>query len=287
MLNRLDSARHASRDQPDGPSFQVTSSRPTGARGRPRKDINREWLAQMSTMRDKPGIASVLGVSTRTLRRRELELGISLPGVAFVQRHLLSDGTYDITYNSQSSSLPALNDTEVDSIVASHLEIFPNFGRSMIIGSLLSNGQRLTRKQLRASYDRLQGGPTQTFSNRRIHRRTYQVAGPNSLWHHDGQHGNMFNMHYLGLYADSNTAGLIRYKLVIHAFVDGFSRYVTGIQVVNNNRAATVSELFDLARAKHGTPSRVRGDHGVENIEVANTMEEIRGSGRGSYIWGR
>jgi hypothetical protein len=83
------------------------------------------------------------------------------------------------------------------------------------------------------------------------------------------------------------TTGLIRFKLVIHAFVDGFSRYVTGIQVVNNNRGATVLELFHRARAQHGTPSRVRGDHGVENTQVAAAMAEIRGAGRGSYIWGR
>jgi hypothetical protein len=82
-------------------------------------------------------------------------------------------------------------------------------------------------------------------------------------------------------------AGLIRYKMVIHAFVDGFSRFVVGIQVVNNNRAKTVVNLFDRARARHGTPSRVRGDHGVENILVAAAMEDIRGSGRGSYIWGQ
>ncbi|KIO19209.1 hypothetical protein M407DRAFT_48023, partial [Tulasnella calospora MUT 4182] len=31
----------------------------------------------------------------------------------------------------------------------------------------------------------------------------------------------------------------------------------------------------------------VRGDHGTENIEVAAFMEEYRGQGRGSYIWGR
>jgi hypothetical protein len=82
-------------------------------------------------------------------------------------------------------------------------------------------------------------------------------------------------------------SGLIRYKLVIHAFVDGFSRYVTGIQVVNNNWAATVVALFHKARAQHGTPSRLRGDHGVENVLVAAAMEDIRGLNRGSYIWGR
>jgi len=35
----------------------------------------------------------------------------------------------------------------------------------------------------------------------------------------------------------------------------------------------------------HGTPSRVRGDHGVENgIIVAHYMEAVRGALRGSYM---
>jgi hypothetical protein len=70
-------------------------------------------------------------------------------------------------------------------------------------------------------------------------------------------------------------------------FIDGFSRMVVGICVNNNNRGASVLELFHEARSNYGTPSRVRGDHGVENIQVASWMEEYRGSNRGSYIWGR
>lgn len=74
---------------------------------------------------------------------------------------------------------------------------------------------------------------------------------------------------------------------MIHAFVDGFSRFVTGIRVSGNNRAATVLELFLGAISEHGTPSRVRGDHGTENLQVAEWMENHRGRDRGSYIWGR
>jgi hypothetical protein len=190
MLERLDDARHASRDQPDGPSFEVVTKKLAGTRGRPRKEINPEWLARMSSMRDKTGISSLINLSTRTIRRRQLELRLYNPGVAPAQRLLQADGTYDVVYNGQPGTRRNnFTEDEVDALVTSHLDIFPNFGRSMIIGSLLSSGQHLTREQLRASYNRLQGGPTQTFSDRRIHRRSYHVAGPNSLWHHDGQHG--------------------------------------------------------------------------------------------------
>jgi len=79
--------------------------------------------------------------------------------------------------------------------------------------------------------------------------------------------------------------GLIRWKLVIHAFIDGHSRFVVGIQVDPNNRAVTVFDLFLQATAEHGTPHHVRGDHGVENVLVADYMEGTRGLG--SYIWGR
>lgn len=62
---------------------------------------------------------------------------------------------------------------------------------------------------------------------------------------------------------------------------------ITGLRASDNNRGETVHDLFMHAAQVFGVPSRLRGDHGTENIIVATWMEEHRGTRRGSYIWGR
>jgi hypothetical protein len=73
----------------------------------------------------------------------------------------------------------------------------------------------------------------------------------------------------------------------MHAFADGKGCYVTGIRASNNNRAATVLEVFIEAVNKHGLPSWVHGNHGTGNVLVVQFMEDACGVSRGSYIWGR
>jgi hypothetical protein len=48
-----------------------------------------------------------------------------------------------------------------------------------------------------------------------------------------------------------------------------------------------VLQLFEDVVDAHRMPSHMRGDHGVENVEVARNMEAERGIEWGSFIWGR
>lgn len=62
---------------------------------------------------------------------------------------------------------------------------------------------------------------------------------------------------------------------------------VTLLKANNNNKALTVFDNFIDAIKQFGTPSRVRCDYGVENVDVCTYMEGIRGVNRGSVIKGK
>ena len=135
------------------------------------------------------------------------------------------------------------------------------------MGALKSKKIIVSRNQLRESVKRIDpfGGITRNM----ITRRQYKVAGLNSLWHIDGNHK------------------LIRWKFVIHAGIDGFSRMVTFIHCSGNNKSQTVLKYFLEDKNEFGLPSRVRADHGGENVLVKKYMNETRGAERNSFIAGR
>ena len=59
------------------------------------------------------------------------------------------------------------------------------------------------------------------------------------------------------------------------------------LKCASNNLAFTVLHYFIEGTHHFWLPLRVRGDHGVENVEVARFMVESRGNKHGSFIAGR
>ena len=81
----------------------------------------------------------------------------------------------------------------------------------------------------------------------------------------------------------------MRWRIIVHGGIDGYSRIPVYLTVASNNRADTVLDAFSGAVAKFGLPSRVRADHGGENVLVARFIMEHpdRRHVRASFIMGR
>lgn len=266
IIQELDDARNRAVDPP-GSMDPLSHTSRTGGPGRPRVQIDESVLSSSLLIDSKATLASMLGCSARTVRRRQLEIEEE-KGVQLIPQR------------------SAFSEDELDTVVGGILLDFPHYGRSMLMGAIAVRGHNVPERQVRESLDRVRGAPGRFFGSRPIHRRKYYVPAANSLWHHDGQHGMLSADPHDAIVFERLT-GLIRWKIVIHGFIDGKTRFVVGLRAHNNNRADTVLDFFLDITDVHGCPSRVRGDHGVENTGVARHMETVMGENRGSYIWGR
>lgn len=162
-----------------------------------------------------------------------------------------------------------ISDSDLDRQVAEILQLTPYSGESYIRGGLKGRQIHVQRERVRESIHRVD--PIGRSIRRRyaICRRVYNVKGPNHLWHIDSNHK------------------LISQRFVIHGCIDGFSRLVIYLHCCLNNKADIVLNYFLSGVEEFGLPSRVRGDQGVENVDVARFMMENRGMGRGSFIAGK
>lgn len=194
MIEALQQARIIALDQPDAPAPLLSGPGIEVIRGpgRPRKNIDPGMLQALTTSSrtTRNRLGELFECSGRTIRRRLVDYGLSPSGPPVYRTTQDSDGdTVQIFSPGTSSDLSSLSDNELDVLLRDiHIQ-FPSFGRRMIDGYLLQMGQRVPRSRVLASYERLFGPSDQHFAQRRIARTPYNVPGPNSLWHHDGQHG--------------------------------------------------------------------------------------------------
>jgi hypothetical protein len=185
-------------------------------------------------------------------------LGIS---TKTLQRRREEYGMCD-TYSEISSE-------ELETNVRDILRLTPFSGESYVRGALRGRGINVQRWRVRNAIRNID--PINRAIRRRytIQRRLYNVKKPNHLWHVDSNHK------------------LINWRFIVHGCIDGYSRAVIYLKCFTNNLACTALECFINGTQEFGLPSRVRGDRGVENVDIARLMIMRRGLNRGSFIAGR
>ena len=104
-------------------------------------------------------------------------------------------------------------------------DINSNMGEKSVEGALKVRGIVVQRIRIRdAMYD-VDPDSVQSRLRNVLHRRSYSVESPNALWHIDSHHK------------------LIRWKIVTHGAVDGYSRVIPYLKVAGNN-IIVVRQLF-------------------------------------------
>ena len=159
MIECLDNAEDDARDDTGGDPIPVSMYTSKEGKGRPRLEIDRNWLMyalQVQTMAD---IAKELGCNPRTVRRRILEYGLADPAPAIIQEVVRDDGTIAWEWRPRGPTMSALNEDPdgLDVVIQEVLERFSTYGIEYLRGTVMSMGHQASRDNIRASYRRVAG----------------------------------------------------------------------------------------------------------------------------------
>jgi hypothetical protein len=172
---------------------------------------------------------------------------------------------YGISYDRYTH----ISDDRLKDVIEDIRKDHRNMGEVMVMGHLRSRQINVQRRRVRQVLEQIDPEGLRQRRSRPIQRRSYDVPCPNYMWHIDGNHK------------------LIRYRMVIHCGIDGFSRLITFLRCSDNNKADTVLALFHSATDYLGFPLHVRTDHGGENVKVWESMYDHHGSDTQPVLTGR
>ncbi|KAJ7705834.1 hypothetical protein B0H14DRAFT_3099686 [Mycena olivaceomarginata] len=157
----------------------------SGGPGRPRIYIDPDFLRWAYGQRSTAGISRFLGVGRSTVRNALIEHGIAQPQPTPFQ----TDTNYFVT-----GPVSEISDDDLDMLLLRLRTHYRRAGLSMLNGMLRRLGHRVPTERVRQSLLRIDP-VRRILSVYGFGRREYRVLGPNSLWHHDGQHGNLLSVH--------------------------------------------------------------------------------------------
>ncbi|CAC5365815.1 unnamed protein product [Mytilus coruscus] len=188
-----------------------------GSSGPPKFDIDKSTLQNLLDngflISD---VAKLLLVSERTIYRRMAQFDLS------------------------KRTFSELNDDDLDVVLGETIQEFPLCGENMLKHMLIAKGIRVQRWRLRDSIQRLDSSGAQTRKSGRLHRRVYNVMGPNHLWHIDTNHK------------------LVRWRFVIIGGVDGVANFGVPLRVRSDKGLENVS-VADFMLSERGDGSMLTG----------------------------
>jgi DNA-binding transcriptional ArsR family regulator len=158
----------------------------TGKRGRPRKEINPELVAE--------ALSAQRSIS---LTKLALVMGISRPTL---YKHLKAHGVMN--------KFARLSKSDLDALIKHFRDSKPDSGIRYLVGFLRRHGLRIQKRRIYSSIHRVDGLGRVLRRQKTVKRQKYEVSRPHALWHIDGHHK------------------LILWGIVIHGSVDGYSRTV-------------------------------------------------------------
>jgi len=122
------------------------------------------------------------------------------------------------TTNLEESSWTQITDSDFNRIVQEIQELTLTIGQARLLGALRIRGLNIQRWRVRNCLRALDPVGTTLRWGSAIYRRKYNVPIPCTLWHIDSNHK------------------LIRWRLITHVYVDGYSRIIIYAHCCNDKK---------------------------------------------------